>query len=254
MVEELHKWSRVLERLRELDSVVDIARGHVQLSLLLLLAKRNRLVPDTAAEILGIPRKSVVDGLQKLKRKGLVARSSGRTYVLTEEGKRVGKLLADVLLELSPPDTLEEFVEAYQIGEVVLLAGTSTKEWVDLGELAKRLGIEERRLLKLIESRGRELFKVRELGGRVQVALTYEGSQLYDLLLDSMKMGPLTARILSLLTGTLDPIDALRRFLVVYLLVSVLVFVELTSPFGIIPGAIWAAASLYIAFLLYSKK
>ena len=254
MTARLDKWSRVLERLRLVDSVIDIARGHVQLSLLMLLAERGKIVPDTASETLGISRKSVVDGLQKLKKKGLVVRGAGRTYTLTEEGKKLAELLEGVVADLSPSDTLEELVEAYQLGEAVLLAGTSTREWVDLGELARRLEVGEKRLLKLIESRGREIFKVREMGGKIQVALTYEGSQLYDMLLNNMKMGPLTARILSLLTGTLDPRDALRRFLVVYLLISVLVFVELTSPMGVIPGAIWAAASLYIAFLLYSKK
>jgi len=63
-----------IEKLRLIDSVVDFARGYVQLSVILTAIDEERIIPDYTAEKLKLSRKSVIDAIQKLKRKGLYTR------------------------------------------------------------------------------------------------------------------------------------------------------------------------------------
>jgi len=249
------EWNTTLERLRLIDSIIDFARGQIQLSVILTMLDNERIIPDYTAEKLKLSRKSVIDAIQKLKRKGLLYKSKGNVYLLTEKGKKFTRLLLETLSSLSPIDSIDKIVEAYKISETVLLAGTSTKEWVDIREIAKHLDMNPKQLEKIIESKASKIIKTRKVSGNTYIALTYEGTELYELLLESIKLGPLTAKTLALMTGTLDPRDALRRFMIVYLLISILVFFELTQPpYGIISAIVWAAASFYLAFLIYSKK
>lgn len=244
-----------IEKLRLIDSVVDFARGYVQLSVILTAIDEERIIPDYTAEKLKLSRKSVIDAIQKLKRKGLLYKEKGNIYILTDKGKKFFKLLSETISALSLTNPVEKIMESYRISEAILVTGTSTKEWVDIRTVAKYLDFDPEQLEKLIETKASNLFKMRKVAGNTFLALTYEGSELYDLLLESIKLGPLTAKTLALLTGTLDPRNALRRFMIVYLLVSILVFLELTRPpYGIIPAIVWAAASSYLAFLIYSKK
>ncbi len=244
-----------IEKLRLIDSIVDFARGYVQLSVILTAIDEERIIPDYTAEKLKLSRKSVIDAIQKLKRKGLLYKDKRNIYTLTDKGKKFFKLLNETISALSMSNPVEKIMESYRISEAVLVVGTSTKEWVDIRTVAKYLDFESEQLEKLIAKRASNLFKMRKVAGTTFLALTYEGSELYDLLLESIKLGPLTARTLALLTGTLDPRNALRRFMIVYLLVSMLVFLEMTQPpYGLIPAIVWAAASSYLAFLIYSRK
>lgn len=245
------KLGSIVEKLRIIDGIIDFARGDVQLSIMLLAAEKGRVIPDYASEQLQISRKSIIDAIQKLKKKKLLERGEGNVYLLTERGKRFADMLVDVLSKIPVRTTPRDY---YIVNETVLLVGTSMKEWVSLDTIARKLGMHPSRLRRILEAHGKELFKFRSVFGMTQVALTYDGGQMYELLLESIKMGPLTAKTLALMTGTLDPREALRRFLLAYIVISILVFVELTSPIGVISGSAWAAASVYLAFLLYSKK
>ncbi len=248
------EWGDTIEKLRLIDGIVDFARGYIQLSVMLTVINGEKIIPDYTAEKLKLPRKSVIDAIQKLKRKGLICKK-GNIYMLTEKGKKFSKLLQDIVGSLSSINSIDKIMESYRISEAVLLIGTSTKEWVDIRSVAKQLDLKPEQLEKLIKTRAANLVKIRKIADSTLLALTYEGAELYDLLLESIKLGPLTARTLSLLTGTLDPRNALRRFMVAYLLVSILVFLELTQPpYGLISAVAWVIASFYLAFLIYSKK
>lgn len=249
------EWNNTLEKLRLIDSIVDFARGHIQFSIILTTLDDGYVIPDYAAEKLKLSRKSVIDAIQKLKKKGLLYKSKSNVYTLTEKGKKFASLLMETLSSLSPVGSIDKIIEAYKISETILLVGTSTKEWVNIKEIAKYLAMKPEQLEKIIETKASKILKTRKFSGNTYVALTYEGTELYELLLESIKLGPLTAKTLTLMTGTLDPRDALRRFMIVYLLISILVFLELTQPpYGIISAIVWAAASFYLAFLIYSKK
>jgi len=84
--------------LRDLDSVIDIARASNQLAIILHLYNQNRpLSTDDLARDIVDSKKSVLDSIRKLEKKNLVVKREvdGRLYVeLSEEGRKfVAKLL-----------------------------------------------------------------------------------------------------------------------------------------------------------------
>lgn len=90
---------KVLETLRELDSMVDFSKGLIQLKILTLLAKESQgLSLKETSQKLMIRYKSIADAMRKLETKELVVRNNengAEKYKLSEKGyEYYGKLTA----------------------------------------------------------------------------------------------------------------------------------------------------------------
>ncbi len=241
--------AEVLEIIRKIDEKIDIARGQIQLGILLEAGEKGEVDLVEIARALGQEKKTIIDAAQKLRKKGLlVSRERGR-YVLTEKGVELYRLIKSLASRGARPPLEDSLV----LTDIILVVGTSIHEWVPLYLVARELKLSERKIISVIKRSGSRLIKVRRHAGTREIALTYEGQQVYKEVLRKLGLGPLAAKVLSLLTATLKPQEALRRFMVVYALITLVVAYELTSPLGIISGAVWAIVSIYLAFLLYSK-
>jgi len=89
-----------LQMLRELDSVIDFARGYLQLRIVLCLGSRNSLSTRDIASLLSERQKSVVDAIRKLVAKGLVARESDGgvdLYKLSDSGLEFYRRLQSIV-------------------------------------------------------------------------------------------------------------------------------------------------------------
>lgn len=95
-----------LNRLREIDELIDISRGTLQLDIILTLMTRESMSVSELASSIGERRKAVTDALRKLRNKGLVAYSpDGESVSLTREGIRCMKTLAEILSPAPSTDT-----------------------------------------------------------------------------------------------------------------------------------------------------
>jgi len=242
----------VVKVIRKIDEEVDVARGHVQLTILVEAGQRGEVELVDIARKHGWERKAIVDAAQKLRNKGLlISREKGR-YALTDKGMRIYRLLESLALRVRRPTLLDSLI----LADAVLVVGTSIREWVPLSQVARELKVSERKLLEVITTSDTKLFKVRESSFRREVALTYHGQEAYKEILERMGLGPLAAKVFALLTATLRPQEALRRFMAVYIVITLLIAVlavGLHTPARVILGGIWGAVSFYLAFLLYSK-
>ncbi len=88
-----------LSILRELDSVIDFARGSLQLRIILTLAEKDALSAREIASILSERYKAVLDAARKLVVKGLVSKeeNGGDVYRLTQNGLEFYRKLSIVL-------------------------------------------------------------------------------------------------------------------------------------------------------------
>jgi len=255
----------LLEVLREIDRLVDIARGEVQL-LVLLSAKGELVRPTVVAESLGLRTKTVVDAVQKLKRKGLLKKLGKDRYRLTDRGRRLRELIYNLPRATAMLGSRDAIYGAYIISEAVLILGTTGEEWYPLRRLAEHVGVSPGRLRRILGIS--KLFKLRSTPHGEEVALSYDGQRLYEELLRRRGLGPTVARVLSILTFTPDPRKALTRFFTAYLVISALVVFEVlaASLAGVGPGSVyrllpsvvaamtWLATSVYLAILVLARR
>ncbi len=92
-VELFHEVLRKISSLREVDSTIDIARGWLQLRILLALGFYNGIDVDGLVRILRERRKAVLDALRKMKNKELIVNNGGKV-VLSEKGKALYNVIA----------------------------------------------------------------------------------------------------------------------------------------------------------------
>ena len=86
---KISSFSSRLQVLRELDSVIDFARGFLQLRIILCLGSKSPLTIRDIASVLGERQKSIFDAIRKLVAKGLVIKESNGgvdLYRLSEAG------------------------------------------------------------------------------------------------------------------------------------------------------------------------
>ena len=247
------KLREVIETLKKVDEEIDLARGSVQLNILILSAKAREISAYVASKELGIPIKTATDAIQKLKRKGLLKKVKHQIYTLSDRGWTLYRILETLAKSAIIVDRVRHLRYMLLLSEIILLIGTSLSEWVSVNRLARELRSDENLILRIVREEGYGIVKIRKGPVNWELALTYDGKRVYSELLDNLGLGSLAAKTFSLLTYTLHPGRALKRFMIIYLLVTILVALELTSPIGIIAGSAWIVASLYLAFLLYSK-
>ena len=94
----------VLNKLKDLDRLVDFARARIQLCIMLFFFKHDKGSLEEIAEAINERKKAVRDALIKLERKGLIVRNeSENAYKPTSLGKRFIVVLNDVLKSAENP-------------------------------------------------------------------------------------------------------------------------------------------------------
>jgi DNA-binding MarR family transcriptional regulator len=138
--------------LRDLDSVIDFSRASSQFSIILYLAERSR--PVSVAElsrVIGDTRKSILDSLRKLEKKGLINRveSVDDLYVgLSEQGKEFIHKLLEVLTPiktasseiLNVPTRLnvsKELVTSINLYRLLVQIGLSRRKYMEASEVGR---------------------------------------------------------------------------------------------------------------------
>ena len=202
---------------------------------------------------LEVNRKSLADALQKLKNKGIVEKLGRDRYRLSEKGLKIRKTIMD--LASSSKLMSENIYDMFFVSRIVLILGTLGREWVSLSTLASYFNMGTERISRIIrEYSNSKILKTREGLTGLEVALTFEGRNLYNKLLDDIGIGPYTAKVLRILTGTPNIFSSLKRFILFNLFIGLLsVVLSLTTRYAIIIVSAWTIISLYVSILIYSR-
>jgi len=239
--------------LKEIDSNIDLARDKFQIDILISAAEDKPFSLTELAEKLGISRKSLADAVQKLKNKKIVKKLGRDKYTLSEKGLKIRRTLAE--LATSTKTMSESIYDIFHIIMIILTLGTLEREWVPLSTLAKHLHEDKSRIEKLVKDYSNEkILKVREGVTGLELALTFEGRNLYNNILDDMGVGAYSLKVLKIVTGSPSPFQALKRFLLINLLFgTTTLIISLFTRYALIAVAAWIMTSLYVMILIYSK-
>jgi len=153
--------------LKDLDSIIDFSRATNQFSIILYLAEKQQPVSITElSRAIGDSRKSILDSLRKLERKGLIVRvdQEDDLYVgLSEHGREFVRRLIEVLtpVKTASDNILEtpvrlnlsrELVLSINLYKLLVYVGLSKKGYATISEASKILVDAEKTLNILIES------------------------------------------------------------------------------------------------------
>ncbi len=160
-----------LKILRELDSILDFSRSSNQLLIVFYLSsiKEETSISELAAK-LKLSRKSILDSIRKLERKGLVEkiyREDDIYLSLSEKGREYMRKLMSILStrhETSMPSTEvalkvmtrinigHELVTAYRIYRALIALGLSGRAHMSLRELSKHMGLSMERAKSYLDA------------------------------------------------------------------------------------------------------
>jgi len=241
--------------IKEVDSVIDLSRGEVQLSII-IHADNGEIKPSEIAEKLGLKTRTVIDAVQKLKRKNVLEKIGRNRYKLTSKGIKVRKTLLGLYKIASKYWLQNNLYDMYLALEALLILGTRDIEWYPIRLLAEEMKVPYKKLLNILETFGQPLFKTRKAIYGLEVALTYEGRRFYEELLRREGLGPLITGTIARITFTFNPYIAIRRFMMAYLIISTVVIIGafIGGPIGLSLGISWIATSLYLTLLLLFMK
>ncbi len=156
-----NKIMSTLRTLRELDSILDFSRSSNQLLIvfyLFITARETSITEITSS--LKLSRKSVLDSIRKLERKGLIEkiyRADDIYLVLSDKGKdymnKLLKLLStsktdkdirsteSALKVMTRINIGQELITAYRIYKALIAMGFTQKNYMSLKDLAKHMGL-----------------------------------------------------------------------------------------------------------------
>lgn len=221
--------------LREVDSVVDLTRGWLQLRIVIVLGFYGRSDADELAKVLGERKKAILDALRKLKMKGLVVDAdSGRYVVLSDEGRKLYETLVGIISsavsgrnsEGALPlieDVHRDLTTSFYLYEVIIALGTSRKYELPLDTLASIVKLSPEVLddyLKPYADGSLKLFKRYVVGSKMSLRrgrkvvyrLSDDGLKVYRRLPDYMKYrSDWKALILRYITRSGHPKIVLKR-------------------------------------------
>ncbi|MEM0066585.1 MAG: hypothetical protein QXH88_06655 [Sulfolobales archaeon] len=255
--------------LREVDSYVDIARGWLQLRILLALGERGSCSIDELVSLLSERRKAVLDALRKMRSKGLV--STGDPLSLTELGLRIYDQLSSVLacssvdtkvgFKPSVYDIPRDLARLFYLYEVLIALGTSRGYELPISALCYVTKLkpetlddylepfcgEQLKLLKRVSKLKKSLLFTK----RVTVyKLTDEGVKVFHRLPDYVRYRSSSgAKILGLLTKSGHPKVILKRTSLILSLGSAaatILAAVLPIPFSLIAVLSWV---LFVSFI-----
>ncbi len=160
-----------LKILRELDSILDFSRSSNQLLIVFYLSSidRETSISELAVK-LKLSRKSILDSIRKLERKGLVDKiyKEDDIYLsLSDKGREYMRKLMAILstrhdASLPSPDAAlkvmtrinigHELVTAYRIYRALIALGFSGKTHMSLKELSKHMGLSAERAKSYLDA------------------------------------------------------------------------------------------------------
>ncbi|MEM2506480.1 MAG: hypothetical protein QXF61_05500 [Nitrososphaeria archaeon] len=220
---------------RELDDVVDLSRGRLQLEIILRLGRVESSVhADDLVRGLGERRKAVFDALRKLESKSIILRD-GERVILTDFGKGVfSKIMLLKNAEQAPLVSRGSFsLTKYEVArimvgdmylyETIQALQSSDKGVLSVDMLSKIVGISsnvlDEHLLKF--TKGEFMFlnryvKPRQIFGlkttKIYYSLTEDGKKMANLYLGSLSIRrKWSFKLLSKLVGTTHPRIILKR-------------------------------------------
>jgi biotin operon repressor len=179
--------------LKDLDSTIDFSRATNQFSIVLYLAEQVKPVSvSELAKVTGDSRKSILDSLRKLEKKGLIIKleEGGELYVgLSEQGREFVRKLLEMLMPagqtrgevLDVPLRLnisKELATSINLYRLIVLAGLSKKGYVTFEEASRVVIGGVRGLEVVVESFTRpptRLFRVVRKGGSNVLVLDKQG-------------------------------------------------------------------------------
>lgn len=180
--------------LKDLDSVVDFSRANNQFTIILWLAEQPDLVPvGEVARVVGDTRKSILDSLRKLEKKGLITKleKHGELYVgLSDQGRGFVKKLLELLSPVRDSDEVldtpvrlnisKELVTSINLYRLIVHTGLSRKGYLTLEE-ASRLVIDGSRnfstILESFTKNPTRFFKIAKHKGKDVLMLDKQGME-----------------------------------------------------------------------------
>lgn len=220
---------------RELDDVIDLSRGRLQLEIVLKLGRVESAVHvDDLVRELRERRKAIFDSLRKLETKSLITRDGERVF-LTDFGKDVFSkimvlkkseqelLVSRGAYSLTKYDVARIMVGDMYLYETLQALNSSVKGILPVDVLSKIVGISsnvlDEHLLKF--TKGEFMFlnrhvKPRQIFGlkttKIYYSLTDEGKKMVNLYLGSLSIRrKWSFKLLSKLVGTTHPRIILKR-------------------------------------------
>ena len=257
--------------LREVDAVVDFARGWLQLRILLTVGYLGGCSVDRLVEVLGERRKAVLDSLRKMRAKGLVEGEG--ELLLTEKGRRVFSTLVTVLEggrgaagtggpATAVQDMPRDIIRFSYLYDVLVALGSSRGYELPLSTLASVTRLspatledylrpyveEEPKLFKRVVRSGR-------LGSRrVFYRLTDSGLKVYHRLPEYVKYrGSLAAAVLRVLARSGHPRITLKRIALALALGSAIasaLVATLPPPLPLLVALTWILVVSLLALLV----
>lgn len=217
--------SILIEKLKELNRVVDTTKGTLQIQILSILKEAKD--PKTAGElsiITGRRRKSITDALWKLKSKDLVStvnKSGELGYTITPAGIRYMEELIELFRPERSPSLiggLSGVVELlplfYYTYDALVALGAAGDNGLSLREIADVFGLSidraESYMDLFIDAPGANLFR-KEIGSEPRYFLTEDGKKVLSQLSYGRKGEKLMTKLLLLITRTRHPRKAYAR-------------------------------------------
>ncbi|HDI46822.1 MAG TPA: hypothetical protein ENF82_03340 [Candidatus Methanomethylia archaeon] len=268
-----------LQKLREIDDVVDLSRSSMQLEVLLFMGSKRKVSIDELSQGLSFRRKALNDTLRKLINKKLIERTEDDCFALTEKGENYLRELSRIVgggenyakLKGSAEEVgrerlrmlVKELATSLYIYNVIVSLGMSKSHEQSLSSLSKLVGLSEVRLKSYLDlftktpSRDLRLFysyeKPSRLSGiiaklkgtrpkcKTYYRLSDQGLSVYYRLPHYMKFKRnIFFRIIQMITRTGHPEAAIRRIFYITILGTVSSFVALLfPPFGYLLAAGW---------------
>lgn len=277
MVEDLSSLLRDVSVLREVDSVVDFARGWLQLRILLVLGYFGQCSVDRVVGVLGERRKAVLDALRKMRVKGLIDVDDSLT--LTDYGVKLYNMLVGVissellrseLSDLSSTKALiqdlhRDITKFFYLYDTIVALGTSKGFELSLSTLASitRLSPDtledylrpyvegDVKLFKRVVKTGKFLVIPKK---KIIYRLTDEGLKIYRRLPDYVKYkGSTRAMILRVLTRSGHPRIILKRLAMILAVGSAIISLLAaftTSPLSLIIVLTWVLLMSFLALII----
>ncbi|MGC8936713.1 MAG: hypothetical protein ACP5KV_05045 [Candidatus Methanomethylicaceae archaeon] len=251
-----------MERIRDLNKVVDITKGTLQIMILLTL--KNSKKPMTLQELsrcIGRRKKSINDAILKLKNKGLINKievADEATYVVTEQGiKYINELVG--LFNSGDPDydgptvdlagTVDLLPLFFYTYDAIVSLGMARESGLSLKKIASIFGLSldrtETYMDLFIDAPGAKLFR-KETGGETRYYLTKEGMRVFNQLSYCFRSkNRYLMKFLSLITRSTHPKTAYSRLSIVLGAGSLI-----TSAYAVITGSI-ISCLIWISFIVF---
>ncbi len=251
-LESINEALQRLNTLREVDSVIDLSRGWLQLRIVVVLGYLKKLDVDGLAKLLGERKKAVLDALRKLRLKALITEvDEGMYLALSDEGRNLYSSILSIIVgtpvtssenvsTLSIAEDLHRYLtRSFYLYEAIIALGTSRKYELPINTLASIVKLSpevlDDYLKPYAENRSRVFKRLTPSRGFLTRAkgITYrlddEGVKIYHRLPDYVKYkNDLKASILRTITLSGHPRIVLKRLSLMFSLGSAVIAITTT--------------------------